>query len=248
MVTSLAVYNASVDVAVVAGADDYATGSKLTPQTRIPMGSTTKLFTAVAALRLAENGTISLDEPVAPHVDAYLARPQPCENEPAICVPQCLPTAYCLTKPDAACAGIPKEQQAACSYCLRYLHCHANATAGIPPKATLRELWDAQPAIENVTYRHLLSMRGGIKDYYYDPTQWLYRTVMGSTRDVEPLEFLVHQDHGFLPGATGVVPPGVPGAGQTMPAARTRRMDALVGLALAGALGLNDWAELDQRA
>ena len=39
---------------------------------------------------------------------------------------------------------------------------------------------------------------------------------MGSTRDVEPLEFLVHQDHGFLfaPGATGVVPPGVPGAGQ----------------------------------
>ena len=73
-------------------------------------------------------------------------------------MPQCLPTAYCLTKPDAACAGIPKEQQAACSYCLRYLHCHANATAGIPPKATLRELWDAQPAIENVTYRHLLSI------------------------------------------------------------------------------------------
>ena len=170
---SFAVYNASVDVAVVAGADDYATGSKLTPETRIPMGSTTKLFTAVAALRLAENGTISLDEPVAPHVDKYLARPQPCENEPAICVPQCLPTAYCLTKPDAACAGIPKEQQAACSYCLRFLHCHANATAGIPPKATLRELWDAQPAIENVTYRHLLSMRGGIKDYYYDSTQWL---------------------------------------------------------------------------
>ena len=248
---SFAVYNASVDVAVVAGADDYATGSKLTPQTRIPMGSTTKLFTAVAALRLAENGTISLDEPVAPHVDAYLARPQPCENEPAICVPQCLPTAYCLTKPDAACAGIPKEQQAACSYCLRYLHCHANATAGIPPKATLRELWDAQPAIENVTYRHLLSMRGGIKDYYYDTTQWLYRTVMGSTRDVEPLEFLVHQDHGFLfaPGATGVVPPGVPGAGQTVArGAYSTNGFALVGLALAGALGLNDWAELDQRA
>ena len=122
------------------------------------------------------------------------------------------------------------------------LHCHANATAGIPPKATLRELWDAQPAIENVTYRHLLSMRGGIKDYYYDSTQWHCKprhspatsrrpasgpcsnwrgsdkTVMGSTRDVEPLEFLVHQDHGFLfaPGATGVVPPGVPGAGQTV--------------------------------
>ena len=53
-------------------------------------------------------------------------------------------------------------------------------------------------AIENVTYRHLLSLRGGIKDYYYDSTQWLYRTVMGSTRDVEPLEFLVHQDHSFL--------------------------------------------------
>ena len=49
---SFAVYNSSVDVAVAAGKNDYAAGTWLTNATRIPMGSTTKQFTAVAALRL----------------------------------------------------------------------------------------------------------------------------------------------------------------------------------------------------
>ena len=95
---------------------------------------------------------------------------------------------------------------------------------------------------------------------------------MGSTRDVEPLEFLLHQDHAFLfpPGGTTTVPAGAPGAGSTvqrgahstsgashvhghtrdMPApppigAYSTNGFALVGLALAG--GLSDWARLRLR-
>ena len=348
---SFAVYNSSVDVAVAAGKNDYAAGTWLTNATRIPMGSTTKQFTAVAALRLAEQGTILLDEPIAPHVDRYLALPQPCERAPSMCVPTCVPVAHCLTRPGPLCAGVSRERRATCSYCLRFLHCWANATAGVPAKATLRQLWDGEAAIEAVTYRHLLSMRAGLKDYYDDRTNWslaapctrshsgcdslsgpslcsaraqtlscqcislltlssgclyaactvsrLYRQVMGSTRDVEPLEFLLHQDHAFLfpPGGTTTVPAGAPGAGSTvqrgahstsgashvhghtrdMPApppigAYSTNGFALVGLALAGglsdwarlrlrrtasphtsslctgALGLADWADLDQRA
>ena len=168
---SFAVYNSSVDVAVAAGKNDYAAGTWLTNATRIPMGSTTKQFTAVAALRLAEQGTISLDEPIAPHVDRYLALPQPCERAPSMCVPTCVPVAHCLTRPGPLCAGVSRERRATCSYCLRFLH-WANATAGVPAKATLRQLWDGEAAIEAVTYRHLLSMRAGLKDYYDDRTNW----------------------------------------------------------------------------
>ena len=216
---SFAVCNASVDVAVVAGADDYATGSKLTPETRIPMGSTTKLFTAVAALRLAENGTISTSR--WRRMSTNTSRAAAVRERRRSACRGAWRRRTASRSPTPRARASPRSSRRRSS-CLRYLHCHANATAGIPPKATLRELWDAQPAIENVTYRHLLSMRGGIKDYYYDPTQldlsveprhspgrrparprlsacnWRGsdKTVMGSTRDVEPLEFLVHQDHG----------------------------------------------------
>ena len=61
--------------------------------------------------------------------------------------------------------------------------------------------------------------------------------VTGSTRDVEPLEYLVHMDHTFEfpPGSTLLIPPGKPGAGQTVKrGSYSTNGFSLIGLALAG--------------
>jgi hypothetical protein len=59
--------------------------------------------------------------------------------------------------------------------------------------------------------------------------------VLDTQRDVEPLEYLAHQDHSFL---------FAPGAER---ASYSTNGFSLVGLALAGVLNLTDWADLDQR-
>merc|ERR1719161_2400787 len=70
---SLAIHNDTLEAAVASGQDNYADpSSRLTVNKSIPMGSTTKMYSAVGVLRLVENGTISLDQKVAPLVDRYL--------------------------------------------------------------------------------------------------------------------------------------------------------------------------------
>ena len=47
----------------------------------------------------------------------------------------------------------------------------------VPSKVTLTQLWDNNNAIEQVTFRQLLSMNSGVKDYYFDQSNWLYDQV-----------------------------------------------------------------------
>lgn len=54
-----------VDVEVAAGAEDLATGARLRPESRFRIASVTKPFVSAAALRLAEDGRLSLDRTVA---------------------------------------------------------------------------------------------------------------------------------------------------------------------------------------
>ena len=168
---SLGVSNQSMEVAVVSGQNDYADpNSKLTTDSQIPMGSTTKFFTAVSLLRLAAAGNLSLDDRIAPYVDAYLATPLPCAEAPDMCESDCVPWAHCYAKPDAiGCKMQSKSHKASCSYCFRYLHCFQGRGMVQPPtRISLKQLWDNQPEIEQVTFRQLLSMTSGIKDYYFD--------------------------------------------------------------------------------
>lgn len=233
---SFAVHNDTLEAAAASGRDDYADpSSKLTVNKSIPMGSTTKMYSAVGVLRLAENGTISLDQKVAPLVDKYLAVKLPCEQAPSYCASTCFPYAYCYKKPDTKCASLSPVFKANCSYCTRYLHCHCDDTA-CPSVVSLRMFWNNISTIEEVTFRQLLGMQSGVSDYYYDKTNWLMKEVLSTTRDIEPLEYLAHMDKNFI------FPPN---SGR---ASYSTNGFSLVGLALAGHFNLTHWADLDQRA
>ena len=228
--------SSGVDVAVVAGADDYATGSAHAAGAhpsppRIPPSSHAHSSHAADAHPDGFDGqAVRGGRGAAPRREWHdlarraggaarrrVPRAAAAVRERAGDLRAAVPADGVLPhRPDAACAGIPKEQQAACSYCLRYLT--ATPTRRRASRRRRRSASCGTAAGDRERHvPHLLSMRAGIKDYYYDTTQWLYRTVMGSTRDVEPLgprpprPFFL-----FAPGATGVVPPGVPGAGQTV--------------------------------
>ena len=94
-----------------------------------------------------------------------------------------------------------------------------------------------------MTFRQLLGMQSGVSDYYMDGTGWLKKTVLGSTRDVEPLEFLAHMTKSFVfsPGDVTTAPNGM----AVKRASYSTNGFSLVGLALCGLLGVNDWADLD---
>jgi D-alanyl-D-alanine carboxypeptidase len=57
--------NLRVDVEVCAGVSDLETGEPLAPGSRFRIASVTKPFVAAAALRLVEDGRLSLDAPIA---------------------------------------------------------------------------------------------------------------------------------------------------------------------------------------
>jgi len=192
---SLALYNETVSIAVASGADDYAASTRLTPDSLIPMGSTTKMFSASTILQLAEMGVLSLDDPVAPLVDRYLAIELPCADEPAYCADECLPIAHCLKSPDAACKSVTAEQRAKCSYCVRHLHCHCDASSACPAHMSTLAWWDFDPRIERVTFRQLIGMTSGVLDYYYDETNWLVKQArrLRSPPPPTPLSRAIHR-------------------------------------------------------
>merc|ERR1712176_1289000 len=102
------------------------------------MGSTTKMFTAVSVLRLAEKGVISLDQKIAPLVDKYLTHRLPCNETPAHCAKSCWPIVACLGgQTDGVCTDVRPKEKAACSDCIRHLHCHCDGTA-CPSALTLK--------------------------------------------------------------------------------------------------------------
>ena len=137
---SFAVYNSSVEVAVASGLDDYSdSATKLTIDSQIPMGSTTKLFTSTTALRLAQQGLFKLDDPVAPLINRYLESPQPCNEAPTMCEKTCAPLAHCYVKPSFLCKLVSKDKEASCSYCMRYLHCYASSGSSVPSALTLQQ-------------------------------------------------------------------------------------------------------------
>ena len=59
---------------------------------------------------------------------------------------------------------------------------------------TIKQLWNNDERINRVTFRHVLSMTSGVKDYYSSPAEndFLIKTQLETTRDVTPLEFLRH--------------------------------------------------------
>jgi CubicO group peptidase (beta-lactamase class C family) len=248
---SFALHNESVEVAVASGLNDHMRRTNLTTDHGIPVGSTTKMYSAVSALRLQERGLLSLDEPVAPHVDRYLAVELPCDEAPPYCAAQCDATASCWAERSGeGCANITREGWATCTYCVRFFHCDGPQAAGAPRAVTLTMLWENDATIEQVTFRQLLTMSSGIGDYFLDHTNWLYDQSIARNRTVEPLEYLAHMSHGFIfpPGATETVPAGRPGAGMNVTrGSYSTNGFSLVGLALAGVLNLTDWAQLDQR-
>lgn len=75
-------FNASLSLAVgladgrtftaAAGVNDRTTGSLIEAESRIPAGSATKALTSIASMRLADAGTLKLDEPVYKVVDPWL--------------------------------------------------------------------------------------------------------------------------------------------------------------------------------
>ena len=142
---SFAMHNRTSEFAVAYGANsgyNSAHPRQLTIHDAVPLGSATKAYSAVIALRLAEQKVIDLDDVIAVGVDSYLAVQEPCADEKAYCASICIPTAHCLSNP-AAC--LPEQQWtgnhgANCSYCLRTLHCHCDGTT-CPAAATLRMLW-----------------------------------------------------------------------------------------------------------
>lgn len=76
-------YNTSYSISMVgprytwtrqAGVEDHATGANLTARGRIPVGSATKPFVAVALLRLAAEKKLALKDTLAEHVDPWLAK------------------------------------------------------------------------------------------------------------------------------------------------------------------------------
>ena len=65
--------NASTAMAA-GGIEDHRSGTKASTSSLYPLGSATKLYTAIICLQLAERGLLDLDVPLARYVDPFLAR------------------------------------------------------------------------------------------------------------------------------------------------------------------------------
>jgi CubicO group peptidase (beta-lactamase class C family) len=76
--TSFAVgfQNAVARVGVAAGVNDHAKGTRVNIDSLYPSGSTTKTWTALGVMQLIQKGVLHLNDTVAVHIDAYLAKNQ----------------------------------------------------------------------------------------------------------------------------------------------------------------------------
>src|SRR5687768_12081312 len=70
----------------VAGVRETTNKSPVTPETVFRIASMTKSFTAMAILKLRDEGKLSLDEPVARYVPAMADLPYPTKDSPAITI------------------------------------------------------------------------------------------------------------------------------------------------------------------
>ena len=230
----------NLEVTAVAGANDYSQPetSRMTPDTVIPMGSCTKTTSAVIALRLAEQGIISMDEPVMPHVNRYLARRLDCAGLPAdsYCSTTCIPQAAFLNgciqgSTDNNCKVLGSRCLAECDgyhHCNTGVHDPTNPNAPFTP--TMNALLGTDPRLAQITFRQVVSLSSGLKDY---DEGMLIRTTLSSFRDVTPLEYLSYMEKGlyFAPGQGG---------------AYSTNAFSLLGLAIAGIQNKDFWYEVDQ--
>lgn len=69
-----------------AGAQDTETRAPVTPDSVFRIASMTKSFTAMAVLKLRDQGKLSLDDPVSRHVPALAGLPYPTKDSPAITI------------------------------------------------------------------------------------------------------------------------------------------------------------------
>ena len=69
---SFAVVSTDFTATVAAGADDRQSGTQVTTNSMYPAGSVTKPYTAVAAMRLYDQGLLDLEEPVHKILDPWL--------------------------------------------------------------------------------------------------------------------------------------------------------------------------------
>lgn len=179
-------YNASISfaatlsngsiVAAAAGPQDHSTGRPTTMDSMYPSGSVTKTFSAVAAMRLVEQGKLELDAKVHTVVDPWL------------------------------------QAQG---------------------KPSLRELWDGNAEVNDVTVRHLLQMRSGMADY--DDAANRADQFAHPTKDIVPDMFVsqASKDFLFAPGAGG----SYTGIGYVV-----------LGWVLCAASGAKTWTDLDLKA
>ena len=69
-----------------AGVKDRASNAPVTPDTVFRIASMSKSFTAMAILKLRDEGKLSLDDPVARHINALENLPYPTKDSPAITI------------------------------------------------------------------------------------------------------------------------------------------------------------------
>jgi D-alanyl-D-alanine carboxypeptidase len=63
-----------IEIAIAAGVAERASGRPLAPGDRFRIASVTKTFTAATVLRLAEQGTLAVDDPIGRHLPEVYAR------------------------------------------------------------------------------------------------------------------------------------------------------------------------------
>ena len=74
LLTSVADAENPTGFGIAAGINSHTDASRVSTESLYPVGSATKLYTAVAVLQAHERGLIDLDAPVAPVIDPFLQR------------------------------------------------------------------------------------------------------------------------------------------------------------------------------
>ena len=143
----------------------------------IPVGSSTKSWTAVAILQAVEQGSLQLEQAAHQLIDPELTRQaptRPLPRPPILRAPRGLVT-------------IRRALRAAC--CGSAAFSKTNIARDICQNGTtMRELWGGQEEVERITLRDLLGMTSGLEDY--DDNQLLGWTILNGGDDMGPFGLL----------------------------------------------------------